>query len=126
MASYSNGNGNGAYYTPANSALQPSKLRQNYPHFGDDSSLIDDCVAAARRSWRSLLRFCSTKGKKASWALLLETMRQLRRNMSTHRLVSIPHVLVLIWVLVMLWGERWVFHTTVERCRWGNWEKWVR
>lgn len=125
MSSYSSSS-NGAPSSSASAPFLPSKLnRQNYAHFGDDSSLLDDCLATARRSWHSLLHFWSMRGKQASWALLLEAAHQLRRNMATRRLLSVPHVLVLAWVLVMLWGERWVFHSTVERCRWGTWEKWV-
>ncbi|EOO00749.1 putative cell division control protein 1 protein [Phaeoacremonium minimum UCRPA7] len=40
------------------------------------------------------------------------------------RLLSFPHLLVMAWVFVLLWGERWVFHTRVESCHWSNWEKW--
>lgn len=112
----------------ANAPFLPSKLgRQSYDstQLGDDSSLFDDCLATARRSWRSLLRFWSTRGRQASWALFLDATHQLRRNLSLHRLLSAPHLLVLLWMLVLLWGERWVFHSTVDRCRWGSWEKWV-
>lgn len=125
MSSYSSSS-NGTPSSSAKTPFLPSKLnRQSYPHFTDDSSLVDDCLASTRRSWHSLLRFWKTRGKQSSWALFLEVAHQLRRNMALRRLLSAPHVLVLVWVLVMLWGERWVFHTTVERCRWENWEKWV-
>ena len=41
------------------------------------------------------------------------------------RLLSLPHALVLVWLLVLLWGERWVFEDAVKGCDWGRWEKWV-
>lgn len=127
MASYNyNYNYNGAT-SSSSSASAPfvsSKLRQQ--SFGDDSSLVDDCLATVQRLWNSLLSFCRTRGRKAAWASLLQSAHQLRRNLAWRRLFSFPHVLVAVWVLVMLWGERWVFHTTVERCAWENWEKWVR
>lgn len=124
MSSYSSSS-NGAP-SSANAPFLPSKLnRQNYAHFADDSSLVDDCLAATRRSWHSMLRFWNTRGKQTFWAFLLEVAHQLRRNMIPRRLLSVPHVLVSVWVLVMLWGERWVFHNTVERCQWESWEKWV-
>lgn len=120
MASYSYNNGASSSSAP----FAASRLRQE--SFGDDSSLVDDCLATAQRLWRSLLSFCSTRGKRAAWASLLQSAHQLRRNLALSRLLSFPHVLVAVWVLVMLWGERWVFHTRVERCAWESWEKWVR
>lgn len=121
MAGYSNNNG-----------ASSSKLRDagNYPHLtslgGDDSSLVDDCIASLRQAGRSLLEFLRTSGKEAAWDALRLATHQLRRNLRPRRLFSFPHALVLVWVLVLLWGEHWVFHTTVERCGWDNWEKWVR
>lgn len=106
-------------------SFTPARPRQNHPHFGDDSSLIDDCFAGLQRSWRSLLRFWSTRGKRGAWACLLQSAQQLRRNLAMRRVFSFPHALVAVWLLVLLWGERWVFHTAVERCAWENWEKWV-
>lgn len=119
MSSYSYNNGASSSSAP----FVSSKLRQH--SFADDSSLADDCLATAQRLWHSLLKFLGTQGKQAAWASLLRVAHQLRRNLVLSRLLSFPHVLVAVWVLMMLWGERWVFHTTVERCAWQNWEKWV-
>lgn len=33
--------------------------------------------------------------------------------------------LVIIWILVLWWGERLVFWRSVSSCRWENWEQWV-
>lgn len=124
MASYSYQNG-----APSSSSAPfvSSKLRRQQSFtFGDDSSLVDDCFATAQRLWRMLLGFCRTRGKQAAWASLLQAAHQLRRNLVLSRLFSVPHLLVAVWLIFMLWGERWVFHTTVERCAWENWEKWVR
>lgn len=119
--SYNNG---AASSSSASVPFASSKLRQQT--FGDDSSLVDDCLATVQGQWNSLLSFCRTRGKSTAWASLLQFAYQVRRNLALHRLLSFPHVLVAVWVVVMLWGERWVFHTTVERCAWENWEKWVR
>lgn len=128
MASYSSSS-NGA--SSSSSFGHSSKLRDNYPHFSslgnnDDSSLVDDCIATARQSWQALLQYLSTRGRKAAWEALVRSTHQFHRNLSASRLFSFPHALVLAWVLVLLWGEHWVFHTTVERCDWDSWEKWVR
>ncbi|KAF3764395.1 hypothetical protein M406DRAFT_291465 [Cryphonectria parasitica EP155] len=122
MASYPSGSSsNGA---SSSSLFTHSKLRQSHANIGDDSSLLDDCFAGVQKSWQSLLVFWSTRGKRGSWDCLLQGAHQLRSNLATRRLFSFPHVLVAIWLLVLMWGERWVFHTTVERCAWENWEEW--
>lgn len=41
------------------------------------------------------------------------------------RLMSLPHLLVALWALLLLWGERWVFERAVEACEWETWERWV-
>ncbi|KAL2063456.1 hypothetical protein VTL71DRAFT_5261 [Oculimacula yallundae] len=42
------------------------------------------------------------------------------------QLLSLPHLFVLAWVLALLWGERWVFQSSVESCGWGSWERWPK
>ena len=58
---------------------------------------------------------------------LLATQRivdTIKRNLAARRLLSFPHLLVLFWIVILLWGERWVFDSKVERCEWSSWEKW--
>jgi hypothetical protein len=53
---------------------------------------------------------------------------RLLRNAQTwnpRRLLSLPHLFVAIWALVLLWGERWAFKSAIEACEWGKWERWV-
>jgi hypothetical protein len=52
-------------------------------------------------------------------------MRQVRRNLTARRLLSFPHLLAFFWMLLLLWGERWIFTSHVSVCDWKNWEKWV-
>lgn len=127
MAGYT-GSGNGG--PPSSSSgyapHAPSNLRQNYPHFGDqDQDPIGDFTRFLRSQAQSLHRFWNAKGKRATLALLLEAAHQLRRNLTLRRISSFPHLMVMIWAVVLLWGERWIFHTKVESCHWSNWEKWV-
>lgn len=125
MASYSNGS-NGAPSSSSNyTPFVPSSLRQNHPQIEEDDP-IGDCMNFLQRYWQKLVRFWNTSGKRATIAFLLKTAHQLRRNLVLSRLFSFPHVLVVLWVLVLMWGERWIFHTKVESCHWSNWEKWVR
>ena len=52
-------------------------------------------------------------------------MWHVRRNLTKRRLLSFPHLIVLIWLFVLLRGERWLFHWKVEQCKWNKWENWV-
>jgi hypothetical protein len=54
------------------------------------------------------------------------SFRHARRTWSWRRLLSLPHLFAALWVVVLLWGERWVFESSIESCRWENWEQWVR
>lgn len=40
-------------------------------------------------------------------------------------LLGIPLVLVIIWMLVLWWGEEAIFRRKVEDCAWDRWESWV-
>ncbi|CAL3972659.1 unnamed protein product [Diplocarpon coronariae] len=42
------------------------------------------------------------------------------------RLLSLPHLFVLVWVLALLWGERWAFQSSIESCGWDSWERWPK
>ncbi|KAJ9633292.1 hypothetical protein H2204_007188 [Knufia peltigerae] len=41
-----------------------------------------------------------------------------------HRIWSLPTALVLLWVVVLLWGERFTYENSVKRCLWQQWESW--
>lgn len=44
---------------------------------------------------------------------------------SWRRVFSLPHLLVCVWVVALLYGERWVFKDAVKACAWEEWERWV-
>ena len=90
-----------------------------------DSSLIDDCLAGVKSAARSLWRFWKGSGRQLALGFLVSMLRQVQHNLTMRRLFSFPHALVVVWVLLLLWGERWVFHSRVERCHWSSWENWV-
>ncbi|PHH73150.1 hypothetical protein CDD80_4014 [Ophiocordyceps camponoti-rufipedis] len=50
--------------------------------------------------------------------------RQTGRNLAPSRLLSFPHGLVLVWIVILLWGERWVFSSKIGACDWRRWEQW--
>ncbi|KAI8208763.1 hypothetical protein K4K52_001104 [Colletotrichum sp. SAR 10_76] len=78
---------------------------------------------AARLSQR-LWHFWQTRGRRMTINMLYQAGWQLRQNLTARRLLSFPHLLVCLWMLILLWGERWVFSSRVADCRWSNWESW--
>lgn len=89
------------------------------------TSPLDDFRALVAESLRSLLRFWRERGRHMTYAAIVSLGHRLRQNLTYNRLLSFPHLLVAVWVVVMLWGERWAFHSKVEDCHWSNWENWV-
>ncbi|KAL5876873.1 hypothetical protein ACKVWC_006032 [Pyricularia oryzae] len=90
----------------------------------DDNSIIEELRAAAVRSVRFLWRFTKGPGRVMAINGLSRSSHQLKRNLVARRILSFPHLLVVFWVIVLLWGERWVFHNKVNQCHWDKWEKW--
>ena len=62
----------------------------------------------------------STRGSR-----IPRSLRAWTSNGSWRHLFSLPHLLVLVWALVLLYGERWVFEEAVQACAWDGWERWV-
>ena len=55
---------------------------------------------------------------------LLQELRKLSKEWLGK--ISLTKVaLVIIWVLVLWWGESLVFWRSIAKCRWENWEQWV-
>lgn len=92
----------------------------------DGTSLLDDLRAFVIRAARALWKWWNDRGRQMTIDYLLLSARRLRLNLVPHRVFSVPHLLVVVWLFVLLRGERWIFHSEVEKCRWEDWEKWVR
>ncbi|KAI4648865.1 uncharacterized protein J4E79_009937 [Alternaria viburni] len=45
-------------------------------------------------------------------------------NWSFKRLFTLVNGLVLLWWVVLYWGERGIFNSAVESCHWDKWEDW--
>ncbi|KAI1076142.1 hypothetical protein F5B20DRAFT_556887 [Whalleya microplaca] len=122
--SYSNGNGNGngeAYYYPSSNI--PMSYDYN-PRGGEFQSICDDILAGLTSLLQRIWAWCNGPGRHLAWSLAVRGGQQLRRNMTRRRLLNFPHLLVVLWVLVMLWGERWIFASRVRSCDWDRWEDW--
>ncbi|KAK4105387.1 hypothetical protein N658DRAFT_563834 [Parathielavia hyrcaniae] len=108
---------------------RPYSSRSNfsYParYYPDNStSLFDDLRALLAQAIRALVRFWRERGRRMALATVLSLAHRLRQNLAYNRLLSFPHLVVAAWVVVLLWGERWTFHSKVETCHWSNWENW--
>tara|TARA_R110002003_G_scaffold126_26_gene11664 strand:- start:33995 stop:36049 length:2055 start_codon:yes stop_codon:yes gene_type:complete len=49
-----------------------------------------------------------------------------RGDWSFKRLFTLVNALVLVWWVVLYWGERATFNSAIESCNWESWENWVR
>ncbi|MBE3110340.1 MAG: hypothetical protein IMZ46_07475 [Acidobacteria bacterium] len=96
---------------------------------GHDPTCLDHASSLARRLARrlaALLAFLRANGPRMAASLAARGAWTLRRNLTRRRVLCFPHLLVLVWVFVLLRGEGWIFHWKVDKCRWENWEDWVR
>ncbi|KAH9894598.1 hypothetical protein F4778DRAFT_747587 [Xylariomycetidae sp. FL2044] len=118
MSSYSNGYGYG--YSSSTSTSYDYGSRNN-PDF---QSICDDIYTGVARTLHNLGAYINGRGKHKAWNMLVRGGQQARRNLVRRRLLSFPHLLVALWVLVMLWGERWIFASKVRSCDWDHWEDW--
>jgi hypothetical protein len=48
-----------------------------------------------------------------------------RRDWNFRRLLTLPNALVLLWWVVLYWGESGTFNSAIESCNWDKWENWV-
>ncbi|KAI6089739.1 hypothetical protein F4821DRAFT_230821 [Hypoxylon rubiginosum] len=115
---YSNG------YGYSSSALPTPSYDYNYRSNGDFQSICDDIFSSVRSMLDRISGYANGRRRQTIWSLVMKGVQQSKRNMTRRRLLSFPHLLVALWVLVMLWGERWVFASRVRSCDWDHWEDW--
>lgn len=90
-----------------------------------DSTLADDITATLKLRAQRLWAWARGPGRHAVTVAGDRILTRIRVNLSARRVLSFPHVLVLFWVVILLWGERWVFDSKVANCDWDHWEDWV-
>ncbi|KAM0335425.1 hypothetical protein ACHAQA_000471 [Verticillium albo-atrum] len=110
--SYSNGFGPNTGYLP--------RVRRNNTLAANCQHLLAGAVQGLQQLFMSLRS--NRPGLFAN--LFTRAAWQIRMNLTARRLLSFPHLLFGFWVLLMLWGEYWVFDSRVGSCRWDKWEKW--
>ncbi|KAI0198389.1 hypothetical protein F4808DRAFT_261159 [Astrocystis sublimbata] len=120
-----------AYKTYGSATYAPAS--HDAHDFHDPSASIwDEITAAARNMVRRIWYYGSRNsngngnyhGRRTLWSLTVQGGHQLRRNLVRRRVLSFPHLLVALWLLVLLWGERWTFASKVNHCDWDHWEDW--
>jgi hypothetical protein len=82
--------------------------------------------ARARHMAMATFTWVTGSGKRLAVHTGSRHAHRVRRNLAPARLLSFPHLLVLFWIIIILWGERWVFDSKVDDCDWDHWENWVR
>ncbi|KAI1375370.1 hypothetical protein F4677DRAFT_422625 [Hypoxylon crocopeplum] len=121
---YSNGNGSGYGYGYSSSTHSSSSYDYGYRNNGDFQSICDDIFAGAKSMLTRIWGYTNGRGRHSAWSMATKGVHQIKRNMTRRRLLSFPHLLVVFWMLVMLWGERWIFASRVQSCDWDHWEDW--
>ena len=58
--------------------------------------------------------------RRRSWGIIRTI-----RSWQPKNLLYVPLALIVIWWVVLWWGEEVVFRRSVEDCSWSNWESWV-
>ncbi|RDW87701.1 hypothetical protein BP5796_03395 [Coleophoma crateriformis] len=113
--------------------MAPSYHSSSYPTARDESpTLLNRIIAALPRNLatqaQELLDKYSYSPVSTSSSRSPKTLRQARAgfSFSFRKLLSVPYLLVAIWIVVLLWGERWVFESSIAACQWGSWERWPR
>ncbi|KAI1138211.1 cell division control protein [Hypoxylon sp. FL0543] len=106
------------------SSASHSSYDYGYRNSGDFQSICDDIYATTKTMLERLWGYANGQGRHAAWSLAVRVGHQVRRNLTRRRLLSFPHLLVALWILVMLWGERWIFASRVRSCDWDHWEDW--
>ena len=53
-------------------------------------------------------------------------LRQWRlEHWSGRKALSLVNVLIAVWFVLLYWGERRVYQSSVHQCQWDAWEDWV-
>lgn len=112
-----------AYYTAG------FPRRSTRDHFVDPPSLTDRFFATLPDGLAALLQGILARVRRA--IANSETLRiprnwqEAKYRFNPRGLLNLPNAFVLIWMFVLLWGERWVFDWSINGCQWRNWERWV-
>ncbi|ETS80974.1 hypothetical protein PFICI_05976 [Pestalotiopsis fici W106-1] len=98
--------------------------RDYYGSSSSNPSVTDNALAVLHELYRRIRLYWNARGRALAWSITMKVAAVLRVNLAARRLLSFPHLLVALWILVMLWGERWTFTSQAQSCDWDHWEDW--
>lgn len=109
-----------------NSGYQRHSTRD---HFIDPPSILDRFFAALPRGLAVLLQSILVRTNhtiaESTTLRIPRTGQEARHRFNLRALLNLPNTFVLLWIFVLLWGERWVYAWSINACQWGKWERWV-
>jgi len=100
------------------------RTRSSRDHFMEPPTILARLLAALPTGLAVIVQR-SIQKQSAALARLPRTLRNAPRKLSRRSIINVPNTLIAIWVLVLLWGERWVFQSSIKACDWKVWERWV-
>jgi ethanolamine phosphate phosphodiesterase len=107
----------------------PYSTRSFRDHFVEPPSILERMIAGLPGELASQMQRLWDRQSYASTSTVTSKiprpLRQMERNWHPRRLLNLPNLLVAVWLLLLLWGERWVFQNSLKACEWRNWERWV-
>lgn len=90
-----------------------------------DLSVAEEIYRGVAKLLRLAWRWIKGPGLHRVAVLVAGVLHQIKRNLTAKRLLSFPHLLAFFWLILLLWGERWIYANHVNVCDWRSWEKWV-
>ncbi|KAM0262933.1 hypothetical protein ACHAQJ_001528 [Trichoderma viride] len=91
-----------------------------------DLSVAEEIYRGVASLLHLLWKWIKGPGMHKVAILAARVLHQIRRNLTARRLLSFPHVLVVLWMLLLFWGERWIYTNHVNVCDWKSWERWPK
>lgn len=91
-----------------------------------DLSVAEEIYRGAAGLLRLLWKWFKGPGLHKAAVLVARVLHQIKRNLTARRLLSFPHLLAFFWMILLLWGERWIYTNHVNVCDWKSWEKWPK
>ncbi|ELR07430.1 hypothetical protein VC83_07543 [Pseudogymnoascus destructans] len=102
------------------------RTRSSRNHFIEPPSMVSRIVNVLPTHLALLALRTLDKPRKAIAQLptTLRNARRAARRLTLRSFVNVPNGFIVVWFLLLLWGERWAFHSAIKQCRWENWERW--
>ncbi|KAL5346229.1 hypothetical protein ACLOAV_008497 [Pseudogymnoascus australis] len=102
------------------------RTRSSRDHFMEPPSVLSRILSIlpTRFAVVALRTLDKPRGAIARLPSTLRNARRAARRPTLRSFVNVPNAFIAIWFLLLLWGERWAFHSAIKQCRWENWERW--